>query len=143
MLTQMLGHHPWSRTDPERHRSPVGYMFRHRRGDLHLGCAVQYFAVTKAHVAAARPGMSAGLETPDNGSIGIDGRDVTALAPSERGLSIVFQSYALFPHLSVKDIIEFGMRVRRVQAGERRARLNEALDLTDLQGFEARKPAQL
>ncbi|WP_238372081.1 ABC transporter ATP-binding protein [Heliomarina baculiformis] len=87
--------------------------------------------------------LLAGLETPDSGSIRIDGRDVTTLAPSERGLSMVFQSYALFPHLSVKDNIEFGLRVRRVPAGERRARLNEALDLTDLRGFEARKPAQL
>ena len=55
----------------------------------------------------------------------------------------MFQSNTLFPHQSVKDIIEFSMRVRRVQASARRARLNEALDLTDLRGFEARKPAQL
>ncbi len=87
--------------------------------------------------------LLAGLETPDSGRVEIDGRDVTAATPSARGLSMVFQSYALFPHLNVADNICFGMQVRGVHAAERRQRLDEALTLTNLHGLELRKPAQL
>ena len=83
------------------------------------------------------------LEVPDSGTVEINGRDVTAAAPSARGLSMVFQSYALFPHLNVADNICFGMQVRGVSAAERRARLQDALALTNLQGLEQRKPGQL
>ncbi|GGF51456.1 sugar ABC transporter ATP-binding protein [Azorhizobium oxalatiphilum] len=87
--------------------------------------------------------LIAGLETPDSGRIVIDGRDVTALPPSQRGLSIVFQSYALFPHLSVEENIVFGLKVRRIARAERERKLKEALALTGLTGLEARRPAQL
>ena len=87
--------------------------------------------------------LLAGLETPDGGRVEIDGRDVTAAAPSARGLSMVFQSYALFPHLNVAENICLGMQVRGVHAAERRQRLEDALTLTNLHGLEQRKPAQL
>ncbi|HUE45454.1 MAG TPA: ABC transporter ATP-binding protein [Aestuariivirgaceae bacterium] len=87
--------------------------------------------------------LIAGLELPDAGTLTIAGRDVTHLPPSRRDLSMVFQSYALFPHLDVAENIVFGLRVRRVPAAQRRERLSEALRLTGLDGLEARKPAQL
>ena len=87
--------------------------------------------------------LIAGLELPNSGTLTIGGRDVTHLPPSRRGLSMVFQSYALFPHLDVAENIVFGLRVRRVPAEQRRQRLAEALRLTGLEGLEARKPAQL
>lgn len=87
--------------------------------------------------------LLAGLEIPDSGRVEIDGKDVTSAAPSARGLSMVFQSYALFPHLNIAENICFGMQVRGVPAAERRQRLQDALELTNLQGLEQRKPAQL
>ena len=67
----------------------------------------------------------AGLETATSGSLRIDGRDVTALPPAQRGVAMVFQNYALFPHLSVADNITFGLSVRRAPAAERAERLRE------------------
>ena len=87
--------------------------------------------------------LLAGLELPDEGKIVIDGRDVTAAAPSERNLSMVFQSYALFPHLSVAENVIFGLKVRKVGALERRKKLTRALEITGLTGYEARKPGEL
>ncbi|WP_121060802.1 ABC transporter ATP-binding protein [Chachezhania antarctica] len=87
--------------------------------------------------------LLAGLETPESGRIEIDGRDVTHLAPAERNLSMVFQSYALFPHLDVAENILFGMKVRRVSRAERNASLARALEMTGLQGLERRKPGAL
>ncbi|WP_297779390.1 ABC transporter ATP-binding protein [uncultured Roseovarius sp.] len=87
--------------------------------------------------------LLSGLELPDEGRIIIDGKDVTAAAPSERNLSMVFQSYALFPHLSVAENVVFGLKVRRVPAAERRAKLARALEITGLLGYEARKPGAL
>ena len=87
--------------------------------------------------------LLAGLELPDEGRISIDGRDVTLAAPSERNLSMVFQSYALFPHLSVAENVVFGLKVRRVKPTERREKLQRALEITGLLGFEKRKPAEL
>jgi sn-glycerol 3-phosphate transport system ATP-binding protein len=87
--------------------------------------------------------LLAGLELPDEGTITIDGRNVTAAAPSERNLSMVFQSYALFPHLSVAENVIFGLKVRKVGAAERREKLTRALEITGLLGYEARKPGEL
>jgi len=87
--------------------------------------------------------LLAGLELPDSGRIFIDGRDVTDEPPSLRGLSMVFQSYALFPHLGVAENIVFGLKVRRVGKAEREQRLAKALALTGLQGLEQRKPSEL
>ncbi len=85
----------------------------------------------------------AGLETPDEGRVLIGGRDVTAEPPARRGLSMVFQSYALFPHLSVAENIVFGLKVRGVPKADRNVRLAKAIALTGLQGLERRKPAEL
>jgi len=87
--------------------------------------------------------LIAGLESPDQGRVFINGRDVTAEPPSKRGISMVFQSYALFPHLSVAENIVFGLKVRGVGRAERGRRLATALQRTGLKGYEARKPAQL
>ncbi|WP_022728940.1 ABC transporter ATP-binding protein [Fodinicurvata sediminis] len=87
--------------------------------------------------------LIAGLEMPSEGRLWIDGRDVTSVPPAKRGLSMVFQSYALFPHLSVAENIQFGLKVRRMPAAQRAERLARALRMTGLEGFEDRKPAQL
>jgi sn-glycerol 3-phosphate transport system ATP-binding protein len=87
--------------------------------------------------------LLAGLELPDEGQIFIDGRDVTTSAASDRNLSMVFQSYALFPHLSVAENVVFGLKVRRVPKAERVEKMNRALEITGLQGYEARKPGEL
>jgi sn-glycerol 3-phosphate transport system ATP-binding protein len=85
----------------------------------------------------------AGLEAPNEGRVFIDGRDVTGEPPSQRGISMVFQSYALFPHLNVAENIVFGLKVRGVGRVERGKRLETALSRTGLKGYELRKPAQL
>ncbi|MBK1635764.1 ABC transporter ATP-binding protein [Rhodovulum adriaticum] len=87
--------------------------------------------------------LISGLEAPDAGCVRIAGRDMTARPASDRGLSMVFQSYALFPHLSVRENILFGMRVRRVQRAEREAKLAQAVAMLGLEGLEGRKPAAL
>ena len=87
--------------------------------------------------------MIAGLEQLDGGSISIGGADVTGLTPSQRDISMVFQSYALFPHLSVAENIVFGLRVRRVPRAEREARLKHVADIVGLQNLLDRKPSQL
>ena len=74
--------------------------------------------------------LLSGLELPDEGQIVIDGRNVTHAAPSERNLSMVFQSYALFPHLSVAENVVFGLKVRKVSAADRREKLARALEIT-------------
>ncbi|MEX2519485.1 MAG: ABC transporter ATP-binding protein [Paracoccaceae bacterium] len=87
--------------------------------------------------------LVAGLETPDEGKIRIAGNDVTASPASKRSLSMVFQSYALFPHLNVEENILFGLKVRRVPAAERRKKLVRALEMTGLNGLERRKPGEI
>jgi sn-glycerol 3-phosphate transport system ATP-binding protein len=87
--------------------------------------------------------LIAGLEQPDGGTITIGGRDVTGMTPAERKISMVFQSYALFPHLSVAENIVFGLRVRRVSRGERDARLKRVAELVGLGQLLERKPSQL
>ncbi|MFM8681748.1 MAG: ABC transporter ATP-binding protein [Alphaproteobacteria bacterium] len=87
--------------------------------------------------------LVAGLEAATSGRILVDGRDVTALPPSARGVSMVFQSYALFPHLSVAENIVFGLRVRRLPREERERRLERAAALLGLGGLLERKPSQL
>jgi sn-glycerol 3-phosphate transport system ATP-binding protein len=87
--------------------------------------------------------LIAGLDRPDAGRIEIAGRDVTGEPPSRRGVAMVFQSYALFPHLSVAENIVFGLKVRRVARGERHARLQRAVELLGLEPLLHRKPAQL
>ena len=87
--------------------------------------------------------LLAGLEIPDQGKIFIDGADVTTSAASDRNLSMVFQSYALFPHLSVAENVIFGLKVRRVPKTERQEKMERALKITGLEGLEKRKPGEL
>jgi sn-glycerol 3-phosphate transport system ATP-binding protein len=87
--------------------------------------------------------LVAGLDSADEGRILIGGRDVTTLPPVERGIAMVFQSYALFPHLTVAENILFGLRVRKVPAAERRKRLAKTAALLGLDALLQRKPSQL
>ncbi len=87
--------------------------------------------------------LIAGLDTPSSGRIRIGEKDVTNLPPAERGLSMVFQSYALFPHLSVAENIVFGLRVRKVSTAERERRLARVTDLLGLGHLLERRPSQL
>jgi sn-glycerol 3-phosphate transport system ATP-binding protein len=87
--------------------------------------------------------LIAGLEQADGGRVLIGGRDVTALSPSQRNIAMVFQSYALFPHLSVAENIVFGLKVRKVPSEEIARRLARTAELLGLAGLLERKPAQL
>jgi sn-glycerol 3-phosphate transport system ATP-binding protein len=87
--------------------------------------------------------LIAGLETLSGGAICIGGRDVTQLPPAKRNVSMVFQSYALFPHLNVEENIVFGLKVRRLDAAERKRRMNRAAELLGIQELLRRKPAEL
>ncbi len=87
--------------------------------------------------------MIAGLESVDSGTVAIGGRDVTDLDPAKRGVSMVFQSYALFPHLDVRENILFGLKVRRVDAAEQESRLADSAQMVGLEKLLERKPAQL
>jgi ABC-type Fe3+/spermidine/putrescine transport system ATPase subunit len=87
--------------------------------------------------------MVAGFETPSSGSIRIGGRDVTRVPANSRNTGMVFQSFALFPHLTVAENIAFGLRVRRIDAASARERVQEAVRLVRLEGFESRLPRQL
>jgi putative spermidine/putrescine transport system ATP-binding protein len=87
--------------------------------------------------------LIAGFEQPDSGRIELGARDVTHLPPYARNVNTVFQDYALFPHMSVSENIEYGLRVRRVRAQERRQRAGAALDRVRLSGLGHRRPAQL
>lgn len=87
--------------------------------------------------------LIAGLEAADEGEIHIGGRDVTRLPPAQRGVAMVFQSYALFPHLTVAENIVFGLQVRRVPVAERKRRLDAAAELLGLGALLDRRPAQL
>ncbi len=87
--------------------------------------------------------LIAGLDQPTVGRISIGGRDVTHLPPARRGIAMVFQSYALFPHLSVAENIVFGLKVRKVSATDRSARLARVAELLGLGALLERKPSQL
>lgn len=87
--------------------------------------------------------MIAGLDNPTSGRIHIGGVDVTELPPSKRKISMVFQSYALFPHLSVKENIIFGLKVRKEPVAEHASRLAHVAELLGLEKLLDRKPSQL
>ena len=87
--------------------------------------------------------LIAGLEEPTEGKVFIEGRDVTRLSPEKRRVSMVFQSYALFPHLTVAENIVFGLKVRRVDSIERDQRLKKVAELVGLTQQLERKPQQL
>ena len=85
----------------------------------------------------------AGLELASAGSVHIGGRDVSALPPSQRGIAMVFQNYALFPHLTVAQNITFGLSVRHLPKAEQQQRLAQAAELLGLTALLQRRPAQL
>jgi putative spermidine/putrescine transport system ATP-binding protein len=85
----------------------------------------------------------AGFERPDAGSVELQGVDVTRVAPSQRAVNTVFQDYALFPHMTVAENIEYGLRVKGMSRGDRRARAQEVLERVRLPGLGDRKPVQL
>ncbi len=87
--------------------------------------------------------MICGLESITSGTVHIEGRDVTEVEASERGVSMVFQSYALFPHLTVKENIQFGLKVRKVPTAEREERVRHAADVVGLSELLDRRPANL
>ncbi len=87
--------------------------------------------------------MIGGFEEPTSGRIELGGRDVTGLPPYRRDVNTVFQSYALFPHLSIFDNVAFGLRRRGVEKSELRGRVEEMLELVELGGLGRRKPRQL
>ncbi len=87
--------------------------------------------------------LIAGLEAADHGRVFIGGREVTHLPPAQRNIAMVFQSYALFPHISVAENIVFGLRVRKVAATERERRLQRVAGLLGLSLLLERKPSQL
>jgi putrescine transport system ATP-binding protein len=87
--------------------------------------------------------MLAGFETPDQGRILLDGKDIAQIPPHQRPVNMMFQSYALFPHLSVRDNIAFGLKRAAMPASEIDARVTEMVALVKLEGMETRKPDQL
>jgi putative spermidine/putrescine transport system ATP-binding protein len=87
--------------------------------------------------------MIAGFERPDEGRIELGGTDVSRRPPFDRPVNTVFQDYALFPHMTVQQNVEYGLRVRKVVKSERRAKASEALARVRLEGYGARKPGQL
>ena len=87
--------------------------------------------------------MIAGFESPDEGRVMLRGQDVTKVPPNRRPLNMVFQQYALFPHMSVYDNVAFGLKVKHVPRAEHAGRIRELLAIVALEGFETRKPRQL
>ena len=87
--------------------------------------------------------MIAGFETPDQGRIMLQGRDVTVAAPQKRNVNMVFQSYGLFPHMTVAENISFGPRIKKLGRAEIEARVSEILRTVRLEGMAERRPAQL
>src|SRR6201986_3786517 len=87
--------------------------------------------------------MLAGFETPDQGRILLDGKGIAPVLPHQRPVNMMFQNYALFPHLSVRDNIAFGLKRARMKPAEIDARVAEMVALVRLEGLENRKPDQL
>jgi putative spermidine/putrescine transport system ATP-binding protein len=87
--------------------------------------------------------LIAGFERPDAGTVELRGADVSGLPPFERDVNTVFQDYALFPHMTVAENVEYGLRIRKVARDERRTRVAEALAMVRLPDLGGRRPAQL
>ena len=87
--------------------------------------------------------MLAGFETPTNGEILLDGNIISNISPHKRGIGMVFQNYALFPHMTVYENLAFPLRVRKMEKNEIDKKVDTALSMVSLNGFETRMPAQL
>ena len=83
--------------------------------------------------------MLAGFEVPSDGRILLDGEDLTGVPPNKRPINMVFQSYAVFPHMSVFDNVAYGLKITGIDRKESAARVEEALDLVKLGGFGGRR----
>src|SRR5271165_3320531 len=137
---------------------------RQGKGALELDGVTKCYGeerVVDAVTAAVRPGeffsllgpsgsgktttlmMIAGFVAPDGGAIRVDGTDLTHVPPQRRGLGMVFQNYAIFPHLNVFENVAFPLRARRVAAAELRRRVDAALELVRLERFAQRFARQL
>ena len=87
--------------------------------------------------------MLAGFETPTNGEIYLDGEAISNIPPYKRRIGMVFQNYALFPHMTVYENLSFPLKVRKVSKDEADKKINKALSMVSLTGFETRMPGQL
>ncbi len=87
--------------------------------------------------------MLAGFETPTNGEIYLGGRAISSIPPHKRGIGMVFQNYALFPHMTVYENLAFPLRVRKIPKDEADKKIDKALSMVSLQGFASRMPGQL
>ncbi|UPK75710.1 ABC transporter ATP-binding protein [Nocardioidaceae bacterium SCSIO 66511] len=87
--------------------------------------------------------LVAGFLEPDSGHIELDGAELSGVAPHRRGLGMVFQQYALFPHLTIRENVAYPLRVRKVARAERRTLVDDALELVKLGDYADRKPAEL
>jgi spermidine/putrescine transport system ATP-binding protein len=87
--------------------------------------------------------MIAGFEQPDEGRILLRGDDVTDVPPNRRNVNMVFQHYALFPHMSIYDNVAFGLKLKKLGKAETRERVSEMLRVVELEGYEKRRPSQL
>src|SRR5437867_1086151 len=87
--------------------------------------------------------MIAGFLDPSHGTIRLEGKDLVAMPPAKRGLGIVFQSYALFPHMTAAENVAFGLEMRKVPRDERDERVRKALALVGLAGYEGRHPRRM
>jgi iron(III) transport system ATP-binding protein len=85
----------------------------------------------------------AGLETPDSGTVSFDGEDVTQKPPEQRNAAMVFQNYALFPHMNVFENVAFGLRARKMEKGQIPGRVAEALGFVQLENLEKRRVTEL
>src|SRR5438874_2328585 len=85
----------------------------------------------------------AGLEELSRGAIKMDGRDISKVEPRDRDIAMVFQSYALYPHLTVRENLAFGLKMRKTPKAEMETRIDEAAAMLGLESLMARKPAQL
>ncbi|WP_354700393.1 Sulfate/thiosulfate import ATP-binding protein CysA [Paraconexibacter sp. AEG42_29] len=85
----------------------------------------------------------AGLEVPDSGRVILDGKDVTRLAPQQRGIGFVFQHYAAFKHMNVRDNVAFGLKIRKRPKAEVKQKVDELLRVVGLDGYQQRYPSQL
>jgi sulfate/thiosulfate transport system ATP-binding protein len=85
----------------------------------------------------------AGLDQPDSGTVTIDGRDVTAVPPQRRGIGFVFQHYAAFKHLTVRDNVAYGLKIRKRPRAEIKQKVDNLLEVVGLSGFQSRYPNQL
>ena len=87
--------------------------------------------------------MLAGFETPTNGQIYLDNKVISDIPPHKRGIGMVFQNYALFPHMTVYENLAFPLRVRKIPKDEADKKVDKALSMVSLSGFENRMPGQL